>query len=532
MPPEDDDAIGSGEDKTLKTASFPSGEDKTLKTLSAERPIQPPVELACIATEINGPLGEYKYYYSQRDKRQYRRQKPTKRTRKVISVRQRACMNHWKLADAYYTRMPKDERLVWRKALKKRGMSAYDLFMSQSQNLLHRADPEGDLVDSKVNFVLNSVKPNESGGFRTRCSPKTRTPTSPPIKECPCCGVWYSFEPAGPGPPGGTWKVWWVYEGGYMHADIWVEAFIRRVLPGDDADWLCTDVLPPFSRNWSENGDIHWAGEKEWRLIFTKVSDGKEIGRVQFKSTKSKTGQEVWDDHGPCFVYTWVQQITDWHARVHLEWTFFGSPGVFYPGKLRIGFKDQLRDFLPYEWFEIDTLERVHWSRDIWLYEGWVPVIRYEWRNEHGELKRANTLFSIWFTNIWDFPGIPGEVPGEVMVCAVHRNPPTPAPPPPVCPSVECTCETILPISRKTRIEWTWPNEHQLQPGYVLLDYFFDGNWQWQARVDTGITFFSEHLWACWMIGDNNIFCRWEFFTPEDESICSGQCGFPCDPCP
>lgn len=131
------------------------------------------VDLSALCGSVSGQCNDFLLYDHANTGLTVLRNKRRTHTRKIRTSRHQASCDAWRLADYYYATTsklsPDTLQQRWRSALKRPGMSGYDLFMSEAIPALMDRDAE-HLTDDEKRQLLHDLEPSVSGGWSSACT--------------------------------------------------------------------------------------------------------------------------------------------------------------------------------------------------------------------------------------------------------------------------------------------------------------------------------------------------------------------------
>lgn len=322
----------------------------------------PIIDLGMLATEIEGPLGDYNYYYSKKLKKQIMRHKPAKRPGSVQSIRHRACCKHWTLADSTYQHMSRAERDVWRKALKIRGKSEYDFFMSSALTMLNKFDPYDIAPEIALRDFLQRLLPSPSGGTKSMCHAKYRKPRwIPDPKEFRRDMFWQFFDPEfGEECPGGRWR--WEWSWGLMEQWRPYRVIVRLKNASLWPDWWEYAPFDGCQRNYFEFASPGCEGNIQYDISMKHYIWDETHEHFRGTTNKRWKRPDYINHDGPNYVYGYhafnrTLNLNQWI----ICWAFLDSRNTKPPGQMLLNFHaDGPFPHLP-AYKVLDTSIHDHW---------------------------------------------------------------------------------------------------------------------------------------------------------------------------
>ncbi|MBA7540040.1 hypothetical protein ES705_32329 [subsurface metagenome] len=142
-----------------------------------------PIDYGWLATKIVGSLGPSRIEYHRKyGKTVWRMKPPHKRTLTLGEPKANPC-KQWQHADALWVSQPDAWRQTWRDALKKPGMSGYDLWMKEALTLCSQNKYLPDEPSISGGWSTSKVVPGETWPPPGKAPPK---PPLPPVDYFDC----------------------------------------------------------------------------------------------------------------------------------------------------------------------------------------------------------------------------------------------------------------------------------------------------------------------------------------------------------
>ncbi|MBA7534182.1 hypothetical protein ES705_26428 [subsurface metagenome] len=121
-----------------------------------------PIDYGWLATKMSGSFGPSRIQYHRKEgKTVWRMKPPHKRKLELDSSEANPC-RQWKQADAIWVAQSENWRQMWREALKKPGMSGYDLWMKEALTLCSQGNNLPDVPSISGGWSTAKVIPGDT----------------------------------------------------------------------------------------------------------------------------------------------------------------------------------------------------------------------------------------------------------------------------------------------------------------------------------------------------------------------------------